>query len=120
MTKCNWARDTLASIRKQVEDIRSGLAEKKWPADVDGKDPVLENCVSCHKGFGVVGNVLDTTETEGCALSSRAVYELYVQAGYYMKKEEWDKAKLSIIVLRPYVDSLPKGIPDKKQQRRDR
>ena len=109
-------KENVAAVNDAVTKIRADLKNNKWVPTPPGQpDPLLTNCMSCHKGFGVPEDVVQPHDFHVCSLGSREVYELYVLAGDYMQKAEWDKARVTVQVLKPYVDALADNVPDKNK-----
>lgn len=105
--------DQLLSFSAQV---RTNLKSKKWADTPQGKlDPMMKTCVGCHDAYKIPTDFRIDTKFKVLTHNMHEIYELYRQAGPMLQKGEWDLAMYHFIVLKPYIEDIPKNIPDKNQ-----
>jgi len=116
-------RQSMDKLDKYSENIRGNLKENKWADVPEGeKDPVLQSCVGCHDAYNIPTDFRIDTAFKKLTHYMHEIYELYRQAGVQFMKGEstgkekpYDKAKYCFIVCRPYIEKIPKNIPQKNQ-----
>ena len=96
--------------------IRANLKNKKWADTPQGKlDPMMKTCVSCHDAYKIPTDFRVNTKFKVITHDMHEIYELYRQAGPLLQKGDWDLAKFHFMVLKPYIEEIPKNIPDTNQ-----
>lgn len=106
------AMDQLLTFSAQV---RGNLKNKKWSDAPSGKDPMMKTCIGCHSAYNIPTDFRIDTKFKVLTHNMHEIYELYRQAGPLLQKGDWDPAKYCFMVLKPYIEEIPKNIPDKNQ-----
>ena len=105
--------DQLNSFSAQIRD---NLKNKKWADVPAGKlDPMMQTCVGCHAAYNIPTDFRIDNKFKVLTHGMHEIYELYRQAGPLLQQQEWDKAKVCFIVLKPYIEAIPENIPDTNQ-----
>jgi hypothetical protein len=112
-------KKSMAALAQHSANVRKN---KKWEAGSDGKDPIWATCVGCHDALKIPTDFKLDDNFKMITHIMHEVYELYRQAGIQFAKgettgkdEPYDKAKSCFLCAKPYIDQIPKNIPDKNQ-----
>jgi hypothetical protein len=96
--------------------LRANLKNKKWADVPQGTlDPMMKTCVGCHDAYKIPTDFRMDTKFKVLTHDMHEIYELYRQAGPLLQKGDWDLAKYHFMVLKPYIEEIPKNIPDTNQ-----
>ncbi len=97
-------------------EIRGNLKNKKW-ADVPAGqlDPMMQTCVGCHQSYNIPTEFRIDTKFKVLTHLMHEIYEIYKQAGPLLQQEKYDQALYCFLVLRGYIEEIPKNIPDVNQ-----
>jgi hypothetical protein len=108
--------NSIDQLNKFAAAVRQNLKEKKWADVPAGKlDPMMQTCVGCHAAYNIPTDFRIDTKFKVLTHSMHEIYEIYRQAGPMLQQQEWDKAMYCFIVLRPYIESVPRNIPETNQ-----
>ncbi len=109
-------KKSINRLNSYSEQIRKNLEKGKWADQPKGEmDPMMKTCVGCHAEYNIPTDFRINTKFKVLTHSMHEIYELYKQAGPFLQQEEWEKARYCLKVVDPYIESIPKNIPEKNQ-----
>ncbi|HUT52212.1 MAG TPA: hypothetical protein VM658_02365 [bacterium] len=107
---------SIGQLNQFAADVRQNLKNKKWADVPAGKlDPMMQTCVGCHSAYNIPTDFRIDTKFKVLTHSMHEIYEIYRQAGPLLQAQEWDKAMYCFTVLKPYIESIPRNIPETNQ-----
>lgn len=115
-------QEYLASMDKLVMHSQEVRKTKKWAKAADGKEPIMATCVGCHDSYNIPTDFRLDDAFKKLTHLMHEIYELYREAGVQFMQGEstgdeshYDVAKACFVVAKPYIDEMPRNIPDVNQ-----
>lgn len=108
---------SIDQLNVYIGQIRSNLKNGKWANVPAGQpDPVMKTCEGCHKSYNKLDAFKRDTKFKVLTYIMHEIYELYRQAGVLLQQQKWDTALSCFVVTSPYIEEIPKNIPEKNQE----